>query len=204
MDRTKNYYTTREAAKLLAISVRTAQQWVDRKILEGWKTEGGHRRISAMSVDRLRHKSGQVSDGSFPAPSLRVLIIEDNQSMLRLYRINFSQWPFPAEIFSAPNGFEGLVMVGEIAPHLLICDLRLPGVNGFQIVRSLREMPRYRDLFIVVVSGMELTEIDAHGGLDNSIDFLEKPVSFKRLKFIAENVFNTTAASRTGMKSEKP
>ena len=46
----QNYLTTRNAAKLLGISVRTAQQWVERGKLEGWKTDGGHRRISHTSV----------------------------------------------------------------------------------------------------------------------------------------------------------
>lgn len=116
---------------------------------------------------------------------MRILIIEDDETLLRLYRAQLSRWPFDVEIFSAPNGFEGLVMVGEVAPHLLICDLRLPGVNGFHIVRSLHNMPRYKSLKIVVVSGLPPEEIDANGGFYRDIELIMKPVDFKRLEKIA-------------------
>jgi len=47
----KTYYTTIETAKLLGVSVRTVQLWVENGSLEAWKTAGGHRRIVASSVD---------------------------------------------------------------------------------------------------------------------------------------------------------
>ena len=45
--------STRDAARLLGISVRTAQLWVEEGRLRAWKTPGGHRRILVESVDRL-------------------------------------------------------------------------------------------------------------------------------------------------------
>ena len=56
--------TTREAAELLGVSLRTIQLWVDNGVLEAWKTVGGHRRVSRQSIDALR--SGQTA-GQMPA-----------------------------------------------------------------------------------------------------------------------------------------
>jgi excisionase family DNA binding protein len=47
------FLTTREAAQALGVSLRTAQLWVENGQLEAWKTEGGHRRITPDSVQRL-------------------------------------------------------------------------------------------------------------------------------------------------------
>ncbi len=176
----KNYLTTREAAKLLDISVRTAQQWVERGRLVGWKTEGGHRRISYDSVQKLmRQRQTGKKDTAAPLP---VLIIEDDATLLKLYRMQMATWPVDIAIYVAANGYEGLVMVGEVAPRLLICDLRLPGVNGFQIIRSLCEIPRYRDMEIVVISGLWPSEIEAHGGLPERVRLFGKPIDFEQLR----------------------
>lgn len=188
MSTTANYFTTREAAVLLGVSVRTTQQWVEKGILDGWKTAGGHRRISIKSVKDAQAKLPRTFAEKTPSAALRVLVVEDSQVLLKLYRAVLKKWPFQLEIYTVPNGYEALVMIGEVSPQLLICDLRLPGVNGFQIVRALRAIPRYQDMAIVVVSGLPEEEVNAHGGLPPNVELLGKPVDFKKLLSIAKAV----------------
>lgn len=132
-----------------------------------------------MERNSLRQVSGDV---------LRILIVEDNAMQLKLYRSKLSHWPFEVAIFTASNGFEGLVMAGEKHPHLLICDLRLPGVNGFQIVRALCTMERFNDLTIVVVSSLSIAEIEAHGALPERVMVMAKPISFTKLEDVARSL----------------
>lgn len=192
---TENYYTTREAAKLLGICLRTAQQWVEIGRLKGWKTGGGHRRIDRSSVHQiLKIRSPDGPPGTESA--LPILIIEDDASLLKLYRMQIARWPVEVAVYSAPNGYEGLVMVGEISPNLLICDIRLPGISGFQVVRSLCEMERHKNMAIIVVTGLAPEEIKAHGGLPERVDLLGKPVDFTRLQEIAKRHFTTESATQ--------
>lgn len=197
-----NYCTTREAAEILGVSLRTAQQWVEKGYLQAWKTSGGHRRITRSSIDSALTERHRIA-GAPPSYALPILIIEDDASLLKLYLAQLSRWPFATNIYTAPNGFEGLVMVGESRPALLICDLRLPGVNGFQIVRWLSEIERYRDVRIVVVSGLPLGEIDAHGGVPGKVELMSKPIDFARLQAIAREIWTEhTATSGTGDESK--
>lgn len=53
----KSFCTTREAAQLLGVSVGTVQLWVERGVLEAWKTTGGHRRVLRDSVDKLLRRA---------------------------------------------------------------------------------------------------------------------------------------------------
>ena len=190
-----NYCTTREAAEVLGVSLRTAQQWVEKGYLQAWKTQGGHRRITRSSIEAALAEKLRNANSAPPAYALPILIIEDDAALLKLYLAQISRWPFATSIYTAPNGFEGLVMVGESRPALLICDLRLPGVNGFQIVRWLSEIERYREVRIVVVSGLPLGEIDAHGGVPGKVELMSKPIDFPRLKAIAHEIWSEHSAT---------
>ncbi len=190
-----NYCTTREAAEILGVSLRTAQQWVEKGYLQAWKTHGGHRRITRSSIDAALAEKRRNANSAPPAYALPILIIEDDAALLKLYLAQMSRWPFATSIYTAPNGFEGLVMVGESRPALVICDLRLPGVNGFQIVRWLSEIERYRNVRIVVVSGLPLGEIDAHGGVPGKVELMSKPIDFSRLKAIAHEIWSEYTAT---------
>ena len=189
-----NYLTTRKAAKLLGISVRTAQQWVEKGQLEGWKTDGGHRRISHSSVSATLSARIPAAQAREEAGAVPILIVEDEANLLRLYRMHAERWPFKTTIYTAPNGYEALVLAGEVKPQLLICDLRLPGVNGFQVVRALCDMQRFKHLGIVVVSGLPVSEIQAHGGVPERVQILGKPIDFTRLQEIAKQYCELPAA----------
>lgn len=180
-----NYLTTREAAALLGVSVPTTQQWVERGLLKGWKTDGGHRRIqydSVLEEMKLLRQKAELRQAPYV---MSVVIVEDDIHLLKLYKVHMASWPFGTKPYVALNGYEGLVLLGEVHPHLLICDLRLPGVNGFNLVRGLCEIERFKHMGIVVISGLPMREIDAHGGLPVRVEVMGKPVDFSRLEKIA-------------------
>lgn len=121
--------------------------------------------------------------------TLQIMVMEDDESLLKLYKIKMSLWPFAVRVDTAPDGYEGLLMLRDLVPALLICDLRMPKVNGLQILGALAKMEKYRRTRIVVVSGVPLEEVEAQGGLPKGIEFLGKPVDFARLEDIATSVW---------------
>lgn len=188
-----NYMTTREAALLLKISVPTAQQWVERGLLKAWKTHGGHRRIDRNSVVAMLEQQLQQAAFAQAQNSLSILIVEDEPSLIRLYRTVMEHWTFGVTIYTAPNGYEALILAGEVAPKMLVCDLRLPGINGFNIVRGLCDIERFKEMVIVVASGLSEAEIRAHGGLPDRVKIMQKPVDFKILESIAKSLLEPEA-----------
>lgn len=181
-----NYLTTRQAARLLGVSVRTVQLWVDTGKLMGWVTKGGHRRLARASVLDVLAKDGKSESGTVSRYRLPLLIVEDDMAIIKLYQLHIKTWPFDVQTFVTPNGYEALVLAGEMNPAMLICDLRLPGINGFQVVRALAKMDRFSKLHMVVVSGLPEDEIEAHGGLPPGVEIMGKPIDFKRLQAIAQ------------------
>lgn len=181
--------STIEAAKLLGVGVRTIQLWMDSGALEGWKTPGGHRRVTLASIEKMLEKRGKLPAAPSRDGRLKVLVVEDSNHLLNLYRANLSSWGLPLEIITAGDGFEGLVKLGEHKPHLLITDLKMPGLDGFDMIRSLRADPHHAELEIVVVTGLPESEISKRGRLPPDVTVLGKPVPFDKLEQLIRNRF---------------
>lgn len=185
---TRTECSTREAARLLGVSVSTVQAWVDSGELEAWKTVGGHRRISLVSVKSLIERQGASVVNSPEVPTVQpqqkvtVLVVEDDIDLLSLYEAVMSDWDLPMTLLTATNGFEGLVEVGRAQPDLLVTDLNMPGMDGFQMLRSLRANRRFDQMMIVVVSGLDSADIEAYGRLPEGVKLLRKPVPFEHIK----------------------
>ncbi len=196
----KSFCTTREAADMLGISLSTAQLWVESGLLKAWKTEGGHRRIERASIERLLADSTRATPDPSAAmadrtPSIaskqttfKILIVEDNDDLRNLYRINLSQWPLKLEIITASNGFEALIKIGNARPDLMIADLFMPDFDGFKMLKTVRAEPEFQNLPIVVVTGLSPDDIATHGHLPEDIAVFQKPVPFAQLQRIAENL----------------
>lgn len=202
----KSFCTTREAAQLLGVSVGTVQLWVESGLLQAWKTAGGHRRVMRDSLERLLHKAPLAAPALPPAAAapaqaqdgrrLSVLVVEDDASLLRLYQARIGAWPMAPLVEATSNGFAALLSMGRACPDLLITDLRMPGMDGFAMLRALEKTPEAADTRIVVVSGLEPTAIAAQGGLPSAIELLGKPVPFERLQHIGTEL--TRSRQRLG------
>jgi excisionase family DNA binding protein len=184
----KTFCTTREAAGLLGVSVGTAQLWVDNGLLSAWKTQGGHRRVTRESIDKLLHlKMTLPAVTELPASGtrLKVLVVEDSRNLQRLYQIVMAQWPMAPEVITVDNGIDALMLLERENPDLLVLDLDMPGVDGFQMVRVLKNNARHADITIAVVSGMDESDIVRRGGVPPEVFVLRKPVPFPKLLAIA-------------------
>lgn len=183
------FCTTREAASLLGVSVRTAQLWAESGLLTAWKTPGGHRRITRESVDKLRPRDTQpvVAEVTLSEAARlpRILIAEDDNIFQELYLSILGNWAMQPQLTLAQNGFDALVRIGQERPDLLITDLDMPGMDGFEMLRALKAMPEMADLQIIVVTGLSSAEITQRHGLPQGIPLLHKPVAFSQLEHLA-------------------
>lgn len=182
---------------MLGVTMRTVQHWADAGRLNCWRTEGGHRRIRRDSIERLLDARssrgggalpGTVVGAEAPAEALRILVVEDEPDLLRLYRMHLSRWRLKPVVSTAANGYEGLVVLGSLRPHLLIADLHMPQVDGFQMLRLLSAMPQLDGTEIVVVTGLGAQEVAQRGGVPHGIAVLPKPIPFSDLENIASRV----------------
>ena len=181
---TMSELTTRQAATLLNVSVRTVQLWVESGVLQAWKTAGGHRRISVGSIQQLldekQDKQTPIRRPNTKGP-LTVLIVDDDKDTLLLYKMLINNW-FPSlQVETAEDGIDALVKIGTFKPTVLITDLQMPQLDGFAIIERLHNDSQYDYLTTIVVTGMSAVEVTANN-LPNSVPVLHKPIPVEELK----------------------
>lgn len=180
----KNFLTSREAASLLGVALSTVQLWTESGVLHAWKTGGGHRRIARQSVEALLKEQRAAVQKATGSGLLKVVVVEDDPGQRKLYRRQFAIRELPIQLTTASNGFEGLVQIGRNLPDVIITDLLMPGMDGFEMIRSLKKMPELEATLTLVVSALTEEEIKARGDILAEVSVFQKPVSFDILETI--------------------
>ena len=178
----ESFITSRVAAKQLGVSLRTVQLWVEKGALRAWKTAGGHRRIARSSVEELLRQQRAAIEAPANGEVLTVVVVEDEPVQLQLYEMKFEEWALPVRLITATNGFEGLIEIVRHKPDLVVTDLDMPGMDGFQMIRAISKNERLKRSQIVVVTGLDDDEIAEAGGLPVSIPVFHKPIVFDELR----------------------
>lgn len=197
----KKFCTTREAASLLGVSIGSIQQWVERGLLEAWKTDGGHRRVLRDSVNNLLNQKQVALKKSNETDSLpllerrpalmrrlRVLAIADESDLLKTYRDTMAQWCMAPEVSICNSAVAGLVLIGRTSPDLLLVDLQMPGMDGFTLLRILMDMPEIKDTTVVGVSSLDAAGLALSGEIPEGVKVLPKPIDFELLLKIAMDI----------------
>lgn len=163
------------AAKLLGLSVGTVQSLVEKNELRAWKTQGGHRRISMQSIHEYQRLHG-IEEIPQRSAQLKVLVVEDDKATLVLFRDTFARWNLPVDCTTMPSALEAMLDISSLKPHLLLTDLKMPGVDGFELLRTLRGNPSFSTMVMVAMTGLSKEEIKAKGALPPDTITIQKPV----------------------------
>jgi two-component system, OmpR family, alkaline phosphatase synthesis response regulator PhoP len=106
---------------------------------------------------------------------MKILIAEDSSTVRRLVAARLVADGY--EVIEAADGDEALAMARSERPDLLILDKVMPKLDGFEVVRALREDPQTRTVPIVMLTE-RTSEEDVLGGLDLGVDeYIPKPFS---------------------------
>ncbi|WP_052063488.1 response regulator [Nitrincola sp. A-D6] len=179
----------------------------DAGILDSWKTPGGHRRFSLHAVEQL---SSDILSGQHqqPAQSLngartltssqaaetltiepvRVLVVDDDKTLLRIYELTLASWGLPIKVLLANDGYQGLIEVGRFNPDLLILDLQMPNIDGFAVIEALQQQQLLNQMCLMVISGLESEEIAQRMELPECCTLIQKPIPFLRIREQVENI----------------
>jgi len=154
-DGEEDLLTTGAIARYCEVSTNAVKKWIRRSDLPAFRTPGGHFRITreAFRCFLLRHGM-PISVGFFAPRVPRVLIADDEPVVRELVReLVLSATPDPVIVETAEDGYDALLKVGDFKPDLLILDLKMPRMDGFEACRSIRSNPHTAHIQIVAMTG---------------------------------------------------
>jgi two-component system alkaline phosphatase synthesis response regulator PhoP len=120
-------------------------------------------------------RTAETSETPQQIAESRVLVVDDNLQNLELLVAYLDS--LPCEVSTAADGIEALEKVQQVRPDLILLDIMMPRMSGFEVCRKIKSDPETRDIPIIMVTALnELGDIE-RGVESGTDDFITKPVN---------------------------
>lgn len=188
----KNFYTTHEVSKLCAVYPTTVINWIKEGILPAYTTPGGHRRIKKDDLLKLMKKNNMpIPAGLAGQEKNKVLVIDDDPKILRMIKTVLSAEE-DLEVSTAQSGFQAGLTVSNWMPDIILLDMLMPEMDGFEVCRQLKSDEKAKDIPIIAVTVLkdpkEIKKMVSAG----ITDYISKPFKSQELiKKIKEHLLIT-------------
>jgi DNA-binding response OmpR family regulator len=103
---------------------------------------------------------------------VKVLLIEDEKEVLELYKLKLSLDEY--EVVTAENGEEGLKKAWSENPKLIFLDIKMPGMDGFEVLKRLRENPKTKVTPVIILSNFDEQDMVEKGLVLGANEYLVK------------------------------
>jgi excisionase family DNA binding protein len=140
-------------AKICRVSKKTVLNWIYRDAMKASRTYGGHYRVWPADLKAFLIKSGlDVPFMYVDDRQTKFLIVDDDMAYTILMKEAICTHFPNADVITTDDGYEALLLMGERKPHVVLLDLKMPKVDGFQVLELLRTRKKDNMLKIVVMS----------------------------------------------------
>ena len=116
----------------------------------------------------------------------RILIVEDEENERTGLAELVSGWGYRTD--TAADGMDALEKIPAFAPSIVITDVMMPRMGGMELVEKLGELSQ--SIAVVMVTAQKATETAFHAGRLGVLDYIEKPIDFRRLRSILNNILH--------------
>lgn len=139
-----DWLTLGQAATYLGVAQSTIRKWSDSGRLPAFYTPGGHRRFRRGDLDTFLGNSR-------PAARRLVLVVDDDAGLRELVRVSLEA--DGCTVREAASAEEGLAALAEEPPDLILLDVEMPQVDGWEMLRLVRERHGVESIPVVMYSG---------------------------------------------------
>lgn len=113
--------------------------------------------------------------------SKRILMIDDEYAFCLMMR-NMIQEIGPYKVIVATNGFQGIKAAAREKPDMILLDIAMPSIDGFDVLNILRHKKATKYIPVIMVTGLDSTDMIQSAISQFAEQYLIKPVSLENLK----------------------
>jgi CheY-like chemotaxis protein len=114
--------------------------------------------------------------------SLTVLVVEDNPIQRGIYEAQFAAWELPVRLRMCENGYKALIDIAGMRPDVLLLDIMMRGIDGYEVMQTVLAYPELADINIAILTSLGRHELDQRGGLPPGVTYFPKPVVHEELR----------------------
>jgi excisionase family DNA binding protein len=145
--------TVYKASQYCRVSPKSIINWIEAGHIKAYKTVGGHRRIKREDLEGFMRKQGiPMPEEGQGSGNKRILVVDDDPIIVETIVQALEEEEFDYEVISASDGFEAGLQVNHFRPHLLILDIMMPDIKGYEVCRKIKETEETKDTKIIVLS----------------------------------------------------
>jgi excisionase family DNA binding protein len=181
--------TTGFIAKHCGAQPITVARWIKSGKLKAVRTPGGRFRVTRQDFHRFLVAHGfPVDENLLPDTRVRILVVDDDEAVIRMLIRGLGDFPLACEVQSAKDGYEAGMQVERFHPDLVILDIRMPGLSGFEVCRRIRKDPDQQHTRIIVLTGYLTPEAEIEAMASGADVCLGKPVNLQQLMEVAQRL----------------
>jgi excisionase family DNA binding protein len=167
------WLTLGQAAQYLGVAQSTIRKWSDSGRLTAFYTPGGHRRFRRSDLDSF------LGTARRPSGRQLILVVDDDPRLREYLRVNLEMEGY--EVVEAGSADEGLAALDEEPPDLILLDVMMPGVDGWQMLSRVRERHGLGSIPVVMFSGKVDAEQASAAEAAGAQAFIGKPFDPQQL-----------------------
>ncbi|MCP4672590.1 MAG: response regulator [Desulfobacula sp.] len=171
------------ASKYCNVSSKTIINWVEAGHIKAYRTVGGHRRIKKSDLEVFMLNQG------IPIPvekdeeiRKKILVVDDDMIIVESIVQALEEDEFNYDVISASDGFEAGLQVNHFSPDLLILDIMMPDIKGYEVCKKIKTDKKTKHTKIIVLSAYLDDEKFAKMKKYGADVCLSKPLPLAKLK----------------------
>jgi DNA-binding response OmpR family regulator len=126
------------------------------------------------------------------------MVVEDDEFTRIMFQKHFDQWDLSIDATITASAVEALLDISVLKPQVLITDLRMPGIDGVEMLRQLNSHPLFAQMSVIVITGLSDEEIAVYGELPAGSHVLRKPIDMGWLRGYFQAMFSIRQGVRRG------
>jgi len=181
IDKVKRTLTTFQIANMLGVSDQSVSNWIDSGQLPAGRTPGGHRRVERDDLIEFIRQHHMRIPPELDVPQPTILIVDDEPEVALWISKMLSEKLPEFRILTANDGFAAGKIVTAEHPELVILDLFMPGMDGFEVCRHIKSDPQTKFIKVVALTAYPSPEAEKAIRDAGAEEYMPKPVEADRL-----------------------